>query len=197
VVIPDYTLHPNAGYEQMTREVAAAISWTLDNVAQYGGDPGRVVVAGHSAGGHLSGLALLDPRFLDSSGHSSDDICGWIGMSGVYDIQAEYEYWAARGSTPEVMLEVMGGQQNFEQASPVRHVRPDLPPTLLIHGDEDETVPVGISTGFYKALQEASAPSTLTVYTGAGHSDYLFAALAEDRARVVSDIAEFVHACGR
>ena len=197
VIISDYTLHPDAGYEQMTNEVAAAITWTLDNVAQYGGDPGRVVVAGHSAGAHLSGLAILDPRFLDSLGHSSDEICGWIGLSGVYDIQAEYDYWVAKGSTPEVMLEVMGGQQNFEQASPVRHVRPDLPSTLLIHGDEDKTVPVEISTGFHSALQAAGAPSTLTIYTGAGHSDYLFAALTEDRARVVRDIAEFVLGCGR
>ena len=197
VVIPDYTLHPDAGYEQMTNEVAAAISWTVDNIAQYGGDPGRVIVAGHSAGGHLSGLAILDPRFLDSLGHSSDEICGWIGMSGVYDIQAEYDYWVAKGSTPEVMVEVMGGQQNFDQASPVHHARPDLPPTLIIHGDEDETVPVEISTGFHAALQAAGAPSALTIYTGAGHSDYLFAALAEDRARVVRDIAEFVQGCGR
>jgi acetyl esterase/lipase len=197
VVIPDYTLHPDAGYEQMTREVAAAISWTLDNVAQYGGDPGRVVVAGHSAGAHLSGLAILDPLFLDSFGHSSDEICGWIGMSGVYDIQAEYDYWVAKGSTPEVMLEVMGGQQNFDLASPVRYVRPDLPPALIIHGDEDETVPVEISTGFHVALQAAGAPSTLTIYTGTGHSDYLFAALAEDHARIVRDIAGFVQGCGR
>ena len=39
VVITDHTLHPNAGYEQMTDEVAAAISWTLENIDQYGGDP--------------------------------------------------------------------------------------------------------------------------------------------------------------
>jgi acetyl esterase/lipase len=197
VVIPDYTLYPEAGYEQMTREMAAAISWTLDNVAQYGGDPRRVVVAGHSAGAHLASLAILDPRFLSSLGHSSDEICGWIGLSGVYDIQAEYDYWVAKGTKPKVILEVMGGQQNFEQASPVRHARADLPPLLIIHGDEDKTVPVEISKGFHEALQAAGAPSTLTIYTDTGHSDYLFAALAQDRARVVSDIVQFVHGCGR
>jgi acetyl esterase/lipase len=196
VVIPDYTLHPDAEYEQMTREVAAAVSWTLENIAQYGGDPEHVVVSGHSAGAHLSALALLDPRFLEGLGHSSDEICGWTGMSGPYDIQAEYDYWAAKGATPEVMLEVMGGQENFDRASPISYPRPDLPPLLIIHGDEDETVPVEISIAFYQALQKAGAPSTLAVYSGAGHSDFLFAALTEDRAQVVRDIAGFVRGCG-
>ena len=196
VVIPDYTLHPDADYEQMTREVAAAIRWTLENAARYGGDPDRVIVSGHSAGAHLSALALLDPRFLEGLGHSSDEICGWIGLSGPYDIQAEYDYWVAKGSTPEVMEEVMGGQGNFERASPVSHVRPDLPPLLIIHGDEDETVPAEISIAFHEALQAAGAPSTLTIYNGAGHSDFLFAALAEERARVVGDIAGFAQGCG-
>ena len=197
VVIPDYTLHPDAEYEQMTREVAAAIGWTLENVAQYGGDPERVVLSGHSAGAHLSALALLDPRFLEDLGHSSEEICGWIGLSGPYDIQAEYDYWVEKGSTPEIMLEVMGGQQNFDRASPVSHARPGLPPLLIIHGEEDETVPVEISTDFHEALLAEGAPSTLTIYTGASHSDFVFAALTDDRARVVGDIAGFVRGCGR
>jgi len=197
VVIPDYTLYPDATYEQMARETAAAIAWTLENAARYGGDPDRIIVAGHSAGAHLSGLAVLDPRYLEELGHSSDEICGWIGMSGVYDIQAEYDYWVDKGSTPEVMLEVMGGQQNFGQASPLSYVRAGLPPLLVIHGDEDETVPVAISTAFHAALQAAGAPSRLIVYPGAGHSDYLFAGLSEERAPIVDDIVQFVQSCGR
>jgi acetyl esterase/lipase len=197
VVIPDYTVHPDATYEQMAREVAAAIAWTLENAAHYGGDPQRVVVAGHSAGAHLIGLAVMDLRYLEALGHSSDDICGWIGLSGVYDIQVEYDYWLEKGTTPQVILEVMGGQQNFEQASPLSYVRAGLPPLLIIHGDEDETVPVGISTAFQAALQAAGASSKLIVYPGAGHSDYLFAALSGDRAPIVDDIVQFAQGCGR
>lgn len=197
VVIPDYTLHPDAGYEQMAHEVAAAISWTLDNVEQYGGDPQRVVVAGHSAGGHLTGLALMDPRFLQSDGHLPTELCGWVGMSGVYNIGAEYEFWQAQGVTAEVMEEVMGGQANFALASPIHYVQPELPPILLIHGEQDETVPVHIARDFQAALQAVGAASELKVYASAGHADYLFAALGEKPAEVIIDLVDFVQRCSR
>jgi acetyl esterase/lipase len=195
VVIPDYTLHPGAGYEQMASEVAAAVSWTLDNIEQYGGDPRRVVVAGHSAGAHLGLLAAMDPRFLGEFGHSSAEVCGLLGLSGVYDVGAEYDFWRAKGTTPEVMLSVMGGQGSFAQASPLSYVRGDLPPVLLIHGEEDKTVPAAISADLYAALEAVGAQSELKIYPGAGHSDFLFTALAEERAPVVADLAAFVQRC--
>lgn len=192
VVIPSYTLHPDAGYEQMAREVAAALSWTLDNVARYGGDPARVYVAGHSAGAHLAALAVMDPRFLAAYGHSAADVRGLVGLSGVYDTQAEYDYWQAQGVYPEVLVDVMGGEERFAAASPISYVRPELPQVLLIHGDEDETVPVGIATAFHAALQAVGASSTLTVYAGSGHTDFLFAALTAERAPLIVDLVAFV-----
>ena len=195
VVIPDYTLHPDAAYEQMAGEVAAALSWTLERINEYGGDPARVIVAGHSAGAHLAGLAVMDPRFLAVYGHSQAEICGFVGMSGVYDVQAEYDYWLAQGSFPRVIVEVMGGEDNFRQASPIHHLRPGLPPVLLIHGENDETVPLSIATGFHAALQSVGVATELEVYPGLGHADYLFAALSQERPQLVADIAAFVHRC--
>ena len=197
VVIPDYTLHPDAGYEQMAREVAAVLSWTLENIEAYGGDPEHVVIAGHSAGGHLLGLAVMDPRFLAATGHSSDEICGLVSLSGVYDIQAEYDFWLAKGVEPKVISEVMGGPENFAQASPISYVRAVLPPLLLIHGDEDKTVPDGISTRFHRALQTTGAQSELIIYPGKGHSDYLVSALSQSNAPLVAQISNFVRSCGR
>jgi acetyl esterase/lipase len=194
VVIPDYTLYPGARYEQMANQVAAALSWTLDNIEQYGGDSRRVVIAGHSSGAHLAGLAVLDPRFLAPYGHAGTELCGLIGLSGVYDVQSEYDFWAAKGVTPRLIAGVMGGQAHFAAASPMSYVHADLP-VLLIHGDRDTTVPLSIAQEFHTALQAAGAPSELKIYRGTGHTDYLFAALARDESRVVRDIARFVCAC--
>jgi acetyl esterase/lipase len=192
VVIPDYTLYPDAGYEQMAHEVAAAISWTLENAGAYGGDPRKVVVVGHSSGAHLAALALMDPRFLIAYEHTADEVRGFVGISGPYDIQAEYDYWQAQGVYPEVLVEVMGGQEHFGIASPPSYVRAGLPPILLIHGQKDETVPVEISEVFGADLEAAGADATLTVYEDAGHTDFLFDALTETRARLVVDLAGFV-----
>jgi acetyl esterase/lipase len=195
VVIPDYTLYPEAGYEQMAHEVAAAIDWTLENIEQYGGDPRRVVVAGHSAGAHLVGLAVMDPRFLSAYGRTGAELCGLVGLSGVYDVQAEYDFWRARGTNPRIITGVMGGVENFRQASPLSYVRAGLPPFLLIHGDQDESVPVNIAADFYAALQTAGVAAELKIYPGATHSDYLFAALTSRAAPIVGDIASFVRGC--
>jgi acetyl esterase/lipase len=142
----------------MTHEVAAAIGWTLENIGRYGGDPRHVVVCGHSSGGHLVGLAMMDPRLLRVYGHAAD-----------------------------------GGVANFDTASPIHYVRADLPPVLILHGDADQTISVDQATEFHAALQAAGALSELIICPGRGHSEVLFAALAERRAQIVADIATFVH----
>jgi acetyl esterase/lipase len=197
VVIPDHTLHPHARYEQMTHEVAAALSWTLENVERYGGDPERVVVAGHSSGAQLLGLAVMAPRFLSAYGHSQAEVCGMIGISGGYDLDAQYAFERAKGSDAPVMTAVMGGRENFTVASPINYVQPGLPPMLLIHGDEDPTIPVSTSIDFHAALQKAGVQSELKIYPGGRHSEMLFSALAEQRPQLVVDLSDFVHRCQR
>ena len=58
VVIPNYTLAPAVSLEDICLEVAQALAWVWQHANRFGGDPERIVVAGHSAGGHLTGMAL-------------------------------------------------------------------------------------------------------------------------------------------
>jgi len=58
VVIPNYSLAPAVSLEAISLEVAQALAWVWLNARAYGGDPDRIVVSGHSAGGHLTGMAL-------------------------------------------------------------------------------------------------------------------------------------------
>ncbi|HRJ44132.1 MAG: alpha/beta hydrolase [Caldilineaceae bacterium] len=195
VVIPDYTLHPDAGYKQMTQEMAAATAWTLENIAQYGGDPSRVVIAGHSAGAHLAGLVATDEVWLNFEGHTNQELCGFIGLSGVYDIPAQMVFERSTGGTAPVMTAVMGGEANFAVASPSSYLFPSTPQTLLVHGALDDTVPLSISENFQRKLDAAGIPNRLVVYPDKGHNDYLFDGFFNATAPILIHISDFAQGC--
>jgi arylformamidase len=72
----EYTLAPAARLDQIVAEVRAAVAWVIEHAAEHGGDPRRVFVAGHSAGGHLTAAAMSDPR-----------VAGGLAISGIYDLE--------------------------------------------------------------------------------------------------------------
>ncbi len=196
VVIPDYTLYPQADYHYMTHEVAAAISWTLENIAQYGGNPKQVLLVGHSSGAYLGMLALLDEQFFKSYGHTATELCGLISVSGSYNIPQQYTFEQTHGGNTEQLLKLMPESKNFMFASPINYVRPNIPPILIIHGRQDKTVPLNIATSFQTALQSVGAKSRLKIYPHSGHTDFLFKALsADDSSPIITDFIQFMHNC--
>ena len=195
IVIPDYTLYPRAGYPTQTQEIAAALAWTLDNIAKYGGDPKKVVVVAQSAGAHVASLALLDQGFLAVHGHAPSEVRGFFGISGVYDIETQLAHERSKGRSGQYVADVMGGRQNIAAASPSTWVSADAPRTRLIHGDADTTVPVRMSIEFNQRLQAAGAQSDVFLYPGAGHSGILFEALAHSPSTLMDDIVYFMRQC--
>jgi acetyl esterase/lipase len=195
VVVPDYTLYPAAGYARQSEEIAAALAWTLENIEGHGGDPGKVVLTAQSAGGQVAGLALLDPQFLAAHGHSAAEIRGFIGISGVYDIATQLAHERRQGRSGHYVLSVVGGRENISAASPLTFAGPGAPPTLLIHGDADGTVPVRMSHDLHARLKASGADSTLAIYRGAGHSSIMFEAMAQNPSRLITDIMAFVRRC--
>ncbi len=192
LVIPDYTAYPKARFPRPTREIAAAIAWTLDHIQDYGGDPRRVVVGAQSAGAQVSGVALLDPQWLAAHGHSAAELRGFLGISGVYDVPAQVAFSRQRGRWGRYVEDVMGGRGNLAAASPINFVSGGAPPALLIHGDEDPTVPLQMSVDFDERLRAAGVPSEFVRYHGAGHSGILFDAIAQNPARLVTDMLGFM-----
>lgn len=194
VVVPSYKLHPDATYPSMVADVAAAIDWTQKNISEYTGDPARIIVGGQSAGAQLSAMALLDP-VTQPVVAGDPPLCGYFGISGVYDIQSQYQFELDNGRTAPVMTAVMGGVANFKKTSPRQQNLSGFPRTLLIHGDADDTVDASMSHDFVSALSAAVVPATLNIYPGRGHSELLFHALTENPGRLITDVTSFAQSC--
>lgn len=85
-VTPEYELCPGVTVPDIVEQVRRALIWTFDNIADHNGDPGRIHVCGHSAGGHLTGMMMATDWSADH-GLPADLIRGAIPLSGLFDIE--------------------------------------------------------------------------------------------------------------
>jgi acetyl esterase/lipase len=127
VVAAGYRLVPEAKPEDALDDAAAAVAWTLRHIGEFGGDPKRVFVAGHSAGAYLTLMLGLDDRWLGRHGLKRDQVAGLIPLS-----PQVITHLAVRGAAgiPE-------GQPWVDALAPLAHVRRDAPPILLVTGDRE------------------------------------------------------------
>ncbi|MCD8261468.1 MAG: alpha/beta hydrolase [Bacteroides sp.] len=82
VVSPNYRLSHRATYPAYIEDTAEAIAWVFRNIASYGGDPDKIFVGGHSAGGYLVLMAALGKEYLEKFGVDADQVAGWLPVSG-------------------------------------------------------------------------------------------------------------------
>lgn len=83
----NYRLIPEVSMKEQVNDVATAIAWVKNNISEYGGDPRRIFIMGHSAGAHLVSLVATDSRYLESNGMQLNDIRGVISLdTQAYDI---------------------------------------------------------------------------------------------------------------
>ncbi|MFL6697449.1 MAG: alpha/beta hydrolase, partial [Vitreoscilla sp.] len=72
-------------YPDFLRDCALAVAHGLEHAREFGADPRRVFLYGHSAGAYNAAMVALDPRWLRATGHSPDELAGWVGLAGPYD----------------------------------------------------------------------------------------------------------------
>lgn len=127
VVAVNYRLHPKVRSPVYVEDAAAAVAWTFKNIQEYGGDPKKIYVSGHSAGGYLTSMVGLDKRYLAAHGVDANDIAGLIPFSG--HTITHFTVRKERG--------IPGTQPVIDEMAPLYHVRADCPPLVLITGDRN------------------------------------------------------------
>ena len=127
IVAPNYRLTPRVKAVSCIEDAAAAVAWVFENIEKFGGDPDKVFVSGHSAGGYLANMVGLDKSWLANHGIDANRIAGLIPFSG--HTITHFTIRDERG--------IPGHQPVIDELAPLYHVRPDAPPLLLITGDRE------------------------------------------------------------
>jgi acetyl esterase/lipase len=181
-IVADYRTWPRAGFPAFMDDAADAVAWARTHAADYGGDPHRLFLAGHSAGAQIAGLLGTDRRYLSARGIEPAQLAGVIGLSGPYDFNVGSKYAA-----------IFGPPSRWPQAQVVNFVDGDEPPFLLVHGSEDRVVEVRDSIQLAERLRAAQAPATLVLLPDAGHSAPLTGFYAPKKApTVLPAILDFI-----
>lgn len=172
-VAPNYRLLPSVEMGDIIGDVTKALQWTHEHAAEYGGDPQKVFVMGHSAGAQLAALICIDDRYLKAEKLTLGFIKGCVPVDGdTYDVPAIIATAEARWQAHGLPKAKFGHREKFgndpekhKDFSAVTHVAKDkgIPPFLLMHVAEHPDVSAQ-ATRLATVLKGANVP--VTVYAG-------------------------------
>ncbi|HVU35512.1 MAG TPA: alpha/beta hydrolase [Opitutaceae bacterium] len=164
----NYRLAPKNRWPAAIDDLDTAIRWVKTHAAEYKGDPDRIVLFGHSAGGHMVMVAATqtDPTLR---------VQAVVGFAPVTDLVADS---VRRGGLSKSLQWLFGlppeitpaAREELAAASPIFHVHPGMPPILIVQGDADRTVPIQQSIDFIAKLKQTGDSGELITRHGAPHS---------------------------
>jgi acetyl esterase/lipase len=181
VIIPDYRLVPEAHYPDFLVDGAAALRWVRANAARFGGDPDRIVLAGHSAGAYNAAMLAVDERWLGADRRA---IRGFAGLAGPYAFLPL--------DTPATRA-AFGRAPDLPSTQPIAHAGPGDPPALLMVAGKDNLVRPSNAARLADALRRAGVAVEVNTYPEVGHVGILTALsrLFRGKAPVLHDLADF------
>jgi len=169
-VSTNYRLLPDFDMGTIIRDIARSIHWVHDHIAEYGGDPQRLLVMGHSAGAQLAAFICIDDRYLKAEGLSLAIIKGCVPVDGdTFDVPAIIETSETRRRVHGLPQAKFSYREKFgndpakhRDFSAVTHVARDkgIPPFLILHVAEHPDTSAQAQR-FSNALKEAGIPVTV------------------------------------
>lgn len=183
-VVINYRLSPQVKHPAHIEDVARAFAWTNNNISRYGGDPERIYLMGHSAGGHLVALLGTNEQYLLKNNLSKTKIKGVIAISGMYDFNLLVLKWAG-------LSYIFPTAADRNAASPLRHVKPDSPPFMIVYAQKDLTTFEGHAKDLHRTMSKAGVKSTLLMVPNRDHFTILFE-ICDPKTKSNSSIISFI-----
>jgi acetyl esterase/lipase len=188
-VLPDYRLVPQVRFPSFLDDGAHAIAWVERNIGRYGGDNGKVFVAGHSAGAYNAVMIALDRRYGERAGLRPRLLKGVAGLSGPYDFLP---------LDTKATIDAFALAPRLTETQPIALVRPGLPPFFLATGADDDLVFPRNTRALAGKLKAAGGAVEEKVYPGLGHAGTLLALSVPFRGKapVLDDMVAFFRRTG-
>ncbi len=162
-ITADYRVKSRQGVQvvECVKDAKSAIAWVRENAQRLGIDPDRIAAAGGSAGGHLAAATGT------ISGFGNDERPNAMILFNPACTLASIAGWQPPAAKAGLSAERFGVEAKV--ISPAHHIGPHTPPTLILHGKADTTVPYASVVAFEAVMKEAGRPCKLVGYDGAGH----------------------------
>jgi acetyl esterase/lipase len=189
VAVADYRLFPQIRYPAFVEDSARAFAYVHAHAAQYGGDPARLFLAGHSAGAYNAVMLAADTHYLRDAGADISQVCGVIGIAGPYNFLP---------LTDDHLITIFGGA-NRPETQPITYIDGKRPPMLLAAGTDDTTVSPRNSSDLAEKLKSFGSPVRLVRYPDVGHIGIILSLAPGFRGRTSlrGDMIDFVETTAR
>jgi acetyl esterase/lipase len=184
-VIADYRLYPEVYYPDFLKDSANAFAYVHAHIGEYGGDPDKLFLAGHSAGAYNAMMLTVDDQLLKDAGAKKSWIRGTIGIAGPYDFLP---------LTDPKLIDMFSTASDIKLTQPINYIHSKQPPIFMAHGKDDDLVGITNTQHVDAKLQALHSPVEVHYYDGVGHIGIALS-LAQhfrDKDPLLDDIAHFV-----
>jgi acetyl esterase/lipase len=186
-LVPDYRIYPQVSYPGFLQDGAAAVRWAVRHAAEFGGDPRRIVLVGHSAGAYNALMLALDTAYLKDAGVDPKVVRAVGGLSGPYD------FLPLDGP---ITRRTFGQAPDLAATQPLTYVSAASPPAFLATGDADTVVYPRNTVSLAKALRGSGVSVEERHYAGIDHAGMVLALSRplRGRAPVLEELTTFLKA---
>lgn len=156
-----------------------ALRWVVRNAKEYHIDPNKLVVTGHSAGGHLSlmtgmlqGSDGLDNNCPPNPGEAEPHVAAIVNWYGITDVNDLIQGPNTKNYAVMWLGSLADKEQQARRSSPLTYVRKQNPPIITLHGNADDVVPYSHAVRLHEALSKAGVVNQLYTIPGGGHGQF-------------------------